>query len=984
MLGKIFTEGTNYCYLFILVSLFVSCESQESVATETKNEPHVLTEDMRLLISEYETKALASSEAEQADSVMYWYAATGDLYTQAGQWDSLYQTSLRIFGIAYEQRDFEAAHSHFARYRQEVGIQSDTTTARLAELQAFMHYMAGEREDALVAYQEVADIMQKYPVSKELLNSQNMLGILYTMLGDYPLAETIYEASIPLSIEFQDTFLTRKFLANLGIAQISQGNWEPAIPNLEAAHALIPYEDGFYEHHLVKALVLGRQPQKALPLARAGLEKRLQFDRRPSIALSDAYHSLGEVYFALGNYQQAKQYYEQSLEKAMEEYPPGHRAIGKAYIFLGDACRNQGLLNLALQQYQQAVQVFLPAFEPVDLASCPASDRLLSREVYLMEALRNKGKTFLQLYEQDGSMPQLEAAATHFQTAVEFINQIRLYYTEEGAKAYVGDYAIPFIEDAIQSQLLLLEKTEEARYQEKAFQLAQQANAFLLRETVNEDRALQIAQVLPDSIAQLKAMNISISETQVASGAATSTAEKDSLMSLLVELKRERLRLLEKVERDYPKYFQLKHELAPIVSTSLQRELDDNTLVVKYFFGEENLYTFAFSKERMHSFSVALDSSFYQHIGQYRKTLSDLDYLREEPVLAEQQFLESSSALYQQLLQPSLQAFAEESVSDLVIIPDGILNYLSFECMLVDPADSWLETDAFLMSRYALRYAYYAGLLLDEEEEDREQSRFAGLGTAYDDATLKALKLLEQDSIKNPQFKSSFRGAGLSNLPYADDEVDEVAELLSGKAFLNEAATKANFLQHIPNYDAIHIATHSFIDSENDSIAYIAFNQDPSGDYLLSLQEIYGLDLEAEMITLSSCQSSFGPLQRSEGIMSLARAFKFAGSKSLVASQWSISDRSSYLIMKAFYQNLRKGLSKSQALQKAKLSYLNDDQLSSPAYRIPAYWGALIVVGDEQPMVFEAAGVTWWYWLVGLLVLGVGAYLIGRKSASKA
>ena len=256
---------------------------------------------------------------------------------------------------------------------------------------------------------------------------------------------------------------------------------------------------------------------------------------------------------------------------------------------------------------------------------------------------------------------------------------------------------------------------------------------------------------------------------------------------------------------------------------------------------------------------------------------------------------------------------------------------------------------------------------------NNKKSRFLGFGTEYDDKTLNRIGAMKQDSIANPQIKETFRDKVLSKLVYADDEVKEVASLLSGKSFLNEQATKINFLKHTPQYEVVHVATHSFIDTENDSTAYIVFNQsNKDDDFLLSLAEIYGLQLDAELIALSGCQTGTGALQRSEGVMSLARAFRFAGSNSMIASQWSISDRASSIIMKEFYAQLKKGASKDEALQQAKLRYLHDDELSSPAYRIPAYWGAMILIGDADPLQFTPARsyIRW------LLAAGLGVLIL--------
>ncbi len=111
--------------------------------------------------------------------------------------------------------------------------------------------------------------------------------------------------------------------------------------------------------------------------------------------------------------------------------------------------------------------------------------------------------------------------------------------------------------------------------------------------------------------------------------------------------------------------------------------------------------------------------------------------------------------------------------------------------------------------------------------------------------------------------------------------------------------------------------------------------------------------------------------------LSLARAFNYAGVPSLVASLWSIPDNSTSKIMTLFYQNLNAGMPKDMALQQAKISYLNDDDLSSPATRLPIHWAAVIALGDMSEVSFSY-GSFWPYVITIIAVLIIG-WLVFRK-----
>jgi CHAT domain-containing protein len=103
------------------------------------------------------------------------------------------------------------------------------------------------------------------------------------------------------------------------------------------------------------------------------------------------------------------------------------------------------------------------------------------------------------------------------------------------------------------------------------------------------------------------------------------------------------------------------------------------------------------------------------------------------------------------------------------------------------------------------------------------------------------------------------------------------------------------------------------------------------------------------LVTLSACQTGIGKLQKGEGMLSLARAFNYAGASSIITTLWKINDQSTSEIMASFYKNLSDGLSKKEALRQAKLTYLttNDD----PLLNHPYYWSGIVLTGNTMPVV---------------------------------
>ena len=128
----------------------------------------------------------------------------------------------------------------------------------------------------------------------------------------------------------------------------------------------------------------------------------------------------------------------------------------------------------------------------------------------------------------------------------------------------------------------------------------------------------------------------------------------------------------------------------------------------------------------------------------------------------------------------------------------------------------------------------------------------------------------------------------------------------------------------------------------------LAFSKDTNiqeAPYLYAY-ELYNMQLNADLVVLSACETSSGHLQRSEGIMSLARAFKYAGCPNIVTTLWPVNETSTKEIMQFFYKNLKSGMTKSKALKKAKIEFLGKGGDQSK----PGFWAPFILVGNDIPI----------------------------------
>ena len=226
------------------------------------------------------------------------------------------------------------------------------------------------------------------------------------------------------------------------------------------------------------------------------------------------------------------------------------------------------------------------------------------------------------------------------------------------------------------------------------------------------------------------------------------------------------------------------------------------------------------------------------------------------------------------------------------------------------------------------------------------------------------------------------RGSGFVSLMGAKEEANKIHQMIPGKLFIDSLATERNFKDWSPNFKILHIATHGIMNDIDPMMTRLVFYQDNDSieDGNLYAYEIYSLQLNAELAVLSACNTGSGKLQQGEGVMNLARGFSYAGVPGIVMSLWSINDISSAEIMEYFYTYLKAGHSKSEALQKAKLDYIQKaDNLTSNPY----YWAGFVIIGNQHAISIKTFNYTWVLIFSGIIVFALIAFLLRKSKRQK-
>ena len=211
-------------------------------------------------------------------------------------------------------------------------------------------------------------------------------------------------------------------------------------------------------------------------------------------------------------------------------------------------------------------------------------------------------------------------------------------------------------------------------------------------------------------------------------------------------------------------------------------------------------------------------------------------------------------------------------------------------------------------------------------------------------------------------------GTVLSDLKYNKSEVKKIAQYFpDAEINIGDRANKQKFIKDSESVSILHIAGHATASKASED-NYIYFDSDSTdSSYALSLEEIYKLNIPAELVTLSACETGIGKVLSGEGVLSLSRGFAYAGSKSIINSLWSVDDKSTSQIMTSMYDYLSKGDRKDIALRKAKLDYINN---ASPKEKHPFYWAGFVAIGDMSPIVGSKFSPS------NFLILGVIAIML--------
>ncbi len=329
--------------------------------------------------------------------------------------------------------------------------------------------------------------------------------------------------------------------------------------------------------------------------------------------------------------------------------------------------------------------------------------------------------------------------------------------------------------------------------------------------------------------------------------------------------------------------------------------------------------------------------------------------------------------LYNRLWQPLVKSVRNKRV---IIIPDGILFNINFEMLSPVRIKRFEELAAHsLLSEYIISYNYSL-FLVNKNRESRPDRNFIAFTPGFSDRSKEVYKKSSDTAMLIDNFYLT-----LLPQPFSVDLATTAVGQFGGDVYTGERSTVNAFRQKADGHTIIHIGTHAEADNLNPQLSRLIFSKGISQDEMdnyLYLFDIYNCNLHSKLTVLTACETGKVGYEDGEGLVSLAHAFNYAGSESILMGLWKIDEKSCATLVKYFYDNLSKGLPKDEALKAAKIAYLHETRGRALA---PQYWAGLVIMGNTDSIHIEKRRYT--YWLLGgsLLLLGAAAFWLMRRKA---
>ncbi len=653
--------------------------------------------------------------------------------------------------------------------------------------------------------------------------------------------------------------------------------------------------------------------------------------------LLNTYKEIAKHHASTNNMQEALVAIDRAINHGEQYYLERPVALFELYRLKGKFFR---LLN----DHSQALKVYSLAFK----ANGGTSDETLLT-IKQLKNLVSLNLEYAELYhrQENKNIADLVKIDSLLSSTIFLVDYINKNYQERSTKEnFIDDYHQVF-SLAIKTNLNLHNLTDEEKYLEFAFKLSEKSKSLILLETIKNINAFELAGIPENIVEQEKKLrhNITYLENRRYEENQKVKIDRDIVRELngnIFDLKQERQVLFDEIGAEYPDYYELKFKPTfTSIKEIQQKNLQPNQTILEYFFDEKVIYAFIIQKNRFQIFELPLmEEDIGQKINQFRNSIYSY---RPSSVInnnSNNSLISDTNQLGFELYQTLIQPIQDHLTQRIILITDGALSYLPFDALLTarPKAHGNFKNITYLLEQYQISYAHSVNWLsgLYDEISPKFDQNFVGLAPVF--------KGNNADNV------SEFR-IGLGPLKYNQEEVYTIKNNIGGIVVTGVEATRKAFLDYIQKGQILHLATHGKSNDEQGDYSYLAFSepQDTFDKQFLYVKDLFNLNIPADLVVLSACETGLGEMKRGEGIVGIGKGFSYAGAKSMVTTLWRVSDNSTANFMPLFYENLKKGQSKDEALWKAKKEFIQRNRSSGH----PFFWAGYVAYGNMNPIKFQ-------------------------------
>lgn len=830
----------------------------------------------------------------------------------------------------------------------------------------YLDHRGGALPAALACYQESLAALRELGARGDEARILNGLGGVHDILGAPGAALDAYTQALDLRRAIGDRAGEAQSLNNIAVIHRLLGEWQEALRLYDQAREILePLGVVEMEAPLLNNMgyayrTLG-EPQRALAFFERALDLRKKTgDRRGEII---SRNNLGVTRRILGDPQGALEAHRHALDLATAL--GDRRQIAISHLRLGEGRLEQGDPAGALRDLDKAITFLRETGDRQEVEVLHLQGQALARAGRPQEAIALLQKVLARrqiLRDRAGEVETLRALAmaertlglrkearAHADATVAKVEELRNGFVSPGLRAAFLATQRRAYSLRIDLDMDLHAADPKGGHDRAALEISEQARARSLLDILHSGTAARAGSAVPAALLdRRKSLRYLVSvkadqqlrkrEAGDAKADAALTQEIDALLAELDGVEAE-------IHQHDPQYAALRKP-QPLGVDGISALLDPGTLLLEYSLGEERSYLWAVGGGKLQTFVLPGEREIEALA---RRSLEELSTVVSGAGSTE----EAAESLSRILLRPIWKEAAH--FQRLVVVPDAALHVLPFAGLPVpEPGKDWDTPGGIhkhLLEHHEVVYVPSATTLALQRQRLESRRPAAKWAAVLADPVFDAGDPRVEQPSGTGRPKAGGLLPGFERLPYSRQEADSIAGLApAGQVWtaLGFAASRETVLSgELALYRFVHLATHGVADDRNPELSGLVLSLvDGAGrprEGFLGLSDIYELDLGADLVVLSGCQTALGKEVRGEGLMGLTRGFLYAGVPRVVASLWRVQDRTTDELMSRFYKSLWKdGLRPAAALREAQRSLRS----SNPRYRNPYSWAGFVLQGD--------------------------------------